>query len=93
MVGPLLTLSFAVRALSIEAGWPRAPRDGFVRGGGPRLCSDQTPRQKIRQRRPHAGALSKGRTGLGGDRQHDRKSELWKRTFNARRQMLAEEYL
>ncbi len=34
MVGPLLTLSFGVRALSIEAGWPRAPRDGFVRGGG-----------------------------------------------------------
>lgn len=34
MVGPLLTLTTGVRKLSIEAGWPRAPRDGYVRGGG-----------------------------------------------------------
>ncbi len=34
MVGRLLTLSLGVRALSIEAGWPRLPSDGFVRGGG-----------------------------------------------------------
>ncbi len=34
MVGRRLTLRQGVRALSIEAGWPRAPRDGFVRGGG-----------------------------------------------------------
>ena len=34
MVGPLLTLGFGVRALSVEAGWPRTPGDGFVRGGG-----------------------------------------------------------
>ena len=34
MVGTLLTLRAGVRQLSIEAGWPRAPRDGFVRGGG-----------------------------------------------------------
>jgi hypothetical protein len=34
MVGPLLTLVFGVRALSVEAGWPRTPSDGFVRGGG-----------------------------------------------------------
>ena len=34
MAGPLLTLSTGVRKLSVEAGWPRAPRDGFVRGGG-----------------------------------------------------------
>ena len=34
MVGSLLTLSFGVRKLSIEAGWPRRPKDGFVRGGG-----------------------------------------------------------
>lgn len=33
MVGPLLTLGFGVRALSVEAGWPRTPSDGFVRGG------------------------------------------------------------
>jgi len=34
MVGKLLTLSNGVRILFIEAGWPRTPRDGFVRGGG-----------------------------------------------------------
>ena len=34
MVGSLLTLSFGVRKLSVEAGWPRRPNDGFVRGGG-----------------------------------------------------------
>jgi len=34
MVGRLLTLRNGVRRLSIEAGWPRAPRDGFIRGGG-----------------------------------------------------------
>ncbi|HYY56598.1 MAG TPA: hypothetical protein VE842_04645, partial [Pyrinomonadaceae bacterium] len=34
MVGRLLTLSLGVRRLLVEAGWPRAPRDGFVRGGG-----------------------------------------------------------
>lgn len=34
MVGRLLTLRFGVRQLSVEAGWPRTPRDGVVRGGG-----------------------------------------------------------
>lgn len=34
MVGSLLTLSNGLRQLFIEAGWPRTPRDGFVRGGG-----------------------------------------------------------
>ncbi len=34
MVGTLLTLSMGVRKLLIEAGWPRAPQDGIVRGGG-----------------------------------------------------------
>jgi len=34
MVGPRLTLSRGLRALTVEAGWPRAPRDGVVRGGG-----------------------------------------------------------
>jgi hypothetical protein len=34
MVGPLLTLTNGVRTLYVEAGWPRTPRDGFVRGGG-----------------------------------------------------------
>lgn len=34
MVGTLLTFSAGVRQLSIEAGWPREPRDGFVRGNG-----------------------------------------------------------
>ena len=34
MVGPCLTLSFGVRELSVEAGWPRVPGDSFIRGGG-----------------------------------------------------------
>jgi hypothetical protein len=34
MVGHLLTLTNGVRTLYVEAGWPRAPRDGVVRGGG-----------------------------------------------------------
>lgn len=34
MVGRLLTLRFGVRALFVEAGWPRVPRHGFVSGGG-----------------------------------------------------------
>lgn len=33
MVGSRLTLRAGVRALTIEAGWPRTPRDGIVRGG------------------------------------------------------------
>jgi hypothetical protein len=34
MVGTRLTFRAGVRALIIEAGWPRTPADGFVRGGG-----------------------------------------------------------
>jgi len=34
MVGSRLTLSRGLRSLTVEAGWPRAPRDGIVRGGG-----------------------------------------------------------
>lgn len=34
MVGTRLVLSRGVRALTLEAGWPRGPRDGVVRGGG-----------------------------------------------------------
>jgi hypothetical protein len=34
MVGTRLVLSRGVRSLTIEAGWPRAPRDGIVRRGG-----------------------------------------------------------
>lgn len=34
MVGDLLTLTSGVRTLYVEAGWPRTPRDGIVRGGG-----------------------------------------------------------
>jgi hypothetical protein len=34
MVGTLITLRLGVRALMVEAGWPRAPGDGFIRGGG-----------------------------------------------------------
>ena len=34
MVGRRLTLAAGVRVLTIEAGWPRTPHDGIVRGGG-----------------------------------------------------------
>jgi hypothetical protein len=34
MVGRRLTLTAGVRVLTVEAGWPRTPRDGIVRGGG-----------------------------------------------------------
>ena len=34
MVGRKLTLRAGVRELLVEAGWPRAPQDGIVRGGG-----------------------------------------------------------
>jgi hypothetical protein len=34
MVGTKLTLRHGVRALSVESGWPRTPRDGIVRGNG-----------------------------------------------------------
>jgi hypothetical protein len=34
MVGALVNLENGVRRLSVEVGWPRTPRDGFIRGGG-----------------------------------------------------------
>src|SRR5436305_6488067 len=34
MVGERLVLRRGLRTLTVEAGWPRAPRDGVVRGGG-----------------------------------------------------------
>ena len=34
MVGRRMVLKKGVRALTIESGWPRAPRDGVVRGNG-----------------------------------------------------------
>jgi hypothetical protein len=34
MVGTILTFRSGIRALSIEAGWPRGPKDGIVKGGG-----------------------------------------------------------
>lgn len=34
MVGRRVTLRRGVRALTIECGWPRTPKDGIVRGGG-----------------------------------------------------------
>lgn len=34
MVGQLITFTNGVRTLYVEAGWPRVPRDGVVRGGG-----------------------------------------------------------
>ncbi len=34
MVGSSLSLRKGVRTLLVETGWPRIPRDGFIRGGG-----------------------------------------------------------
>jgi hypothetical protein len=34
MVGRKLTLRAGVREVVVEAGWPRTPQDGIVRGGG-----------------------------------------------------------
>ncbi|MCA1592967.1 MAG: hypothetical protein LC754_10015 [Acidobacteria bacterium] len=34
MVGEQLVLRVGVRSLTVEAGWPRTPRDGIVGGGG-----------------------------------------------------------
>lgn len=34
MVGTRLVLRRGLRAVTVEAGWPRVPRDGIVRGGG-----------------------------------------------------------
>jgi hypothetical protein len=34
MVGTRLSLVRGVRTLFVEVGWPRTPRDGFIRGGG-----------------------------------------------------------
>jgi D-serine deaminase-like pyridoxal phosphate-dependent protein len=34
MLGKGITLRLGVRALTIESGWPRTPKDGIVRGGG-----------------------------------------------------------
>ena len=34
MVGSRLSLGSGVRMLLVEVGWPRLPRDGFIRGGG-----------------------------------------------------------
>lgn len=34
MVGARIVFSRGMRSLTVEAGWPRAPRDGIVRGGG-----------------------------------------------------------
>jgi hypothetical protein len=34
MVGSRLNLTNGVRVLTVETGWPRTPRDGFIRGGG-----------------------------------------------------------
>ena len=34
MHGEKIRLSYGIRALNVEAGFPRTPADGFVRGGG-----------------------------------------------------------
>jgi hypothetical protein len=47
MVGRLVSLTNGVRQLLVEAGWPRVPRDGIVRGGG--LASAQVRHVGIRR--------------------------------------------
>lgn len=39
MVGSGLSLRKGVRVLLVEVGWPRIPRDGFIRGGGLALAN------------------------------------------------------
>ena len=34
LVGPQLNLENGLRNLTVEVGWPRTPRDGFIKGGG-----------------------------------------------------------
>ena len=39
MVGSSLSLAKGVRAVVVEVGWPRVPRDGFIKGGGLALAN------------------------------------------------------
>ncbi len=39
MVGARLVLRAGIKTLTIEAGYPRAPADGFIRGGGLALAN------------------------------------------------------
>lgn len=39
MVGSSMSLAKGVRRLQVEVGWPRTPRDGFIRGGGLALAN------------------------------------------------------
>lgn len=41
MVGSSLSFKKGVRVLMVEAGWPRIPVDGFIRGGGLAMGSIQ----------------------------------------------------
>ncbi len=34
LVGPQLNFENGLRKLTVEVGWPRTPRDGFIKGGG-----------------------------------------------------------
>ena len=39
MVGSSLSLAKGVRVVLVEVGWPRVPRDGFIKGGGLALAN------------------------------------------------------
>ena len=39
MVGSSLSLAKGVRIALVEVGWPRVPRDGFIKGGGLALAN------------------------------------------------------
>ena len=62
------------RTLFVEAGWPRVPRDGFVRGGGLacanirhlgiRAASEELVLAKTNNGTPNWKSLTKQRPGL-----------------------------
>jgi hypothetical protein len=94
MVGPLLTLSFGVRALSIEAGWPRAPRDGFIRGGGLACARIKHRGKKSANEDLMLVRSAKDAPGWVAIDKHDRKSELLEADIQTHiAKLLAEEYL
>lgn len=86
MVGQILTLSSGVRTLFVEAGWPRAPRDGIVRGGGLACAnlrhlglpnsSEELLLSRSSTGAPHWISVTKKRRAPGGLQQSDLRHHL-----------------
>jgi len=79
MVGHLLTLINGVRTLYVEAGWPRVPRDGFVRGRGLAIANIRhlgirTAGQELLLTKTNSGAPAW--KSLSGKRSHLHESEM-----------------